>query len=134
LANGTTVAGTLGIQSTWPVMYKFNSVAIDSTGRMSIEFSFTCSASQYVSFFTSRNYVEIGPAFKGKLSIPLIGASRNNLFQYLGAPQIKDIHWDAFQTAYGVLILYYDNADKVNKIRFSTQKASSIKLCDEYSR
>ena len=87
-----------------------------------------------VSFFTSRNYVEIGPAFKGKLSIPLMGASRNNLFQYLGAPQIKDIHWDAFQTAYGVLILYYDNADKVNKIRFSTQKASSIKLCDEYSR
>jgi hypothetical protein len=81
-------------------------------------------------FYTARDYVEIGPAFKGKMSLPLIGASRNNLFQYLGAPQIKDTGWDAFQTAYGVLILYYDKADKVNKIQFSTEKASSIKLCE----
>jgi hypothetical protein len=87
-----------------------------------------------VFFYTGRDYVEIGPAFKGKLSLPLMGASRNTLFQYLGAAQIKDITWDAFQTAYGVLILYYDKAEKVNKIRFSTQKATSIKLCDEYSR
>jgi hypothetical protein len=83
-----------------------------------------------VYFYTARDYVEIGPAFKGKMSLPLIGASRNNLFQYLGAPQIKDTGWDAFQTAYGVLILYYDKADKVNKIQFSTEKASSIKLCE----
>ena len=82
-----------------------------------------------VSFFTSRDYIEIGPAFKGKLSIPLLGASRNNLFQYLGSPQIKDIEWDAFQTSYGILILYYDKADKVNKIQFSSQKANTIKLC-----
>lgn len=83
-----------------------------------------------ISFFTSRNYIEIGPAFKGKLSIPLMGASRSNLFQYLGAPQIKDISWDAFQTAYGVLILYYDKGDKVNKIQFSSEKANTIKLCE----
>jgi hypothetical protein len=83
-----------------------------------------------ISFYTGRDYVEIGPAFKGKMSVPLLGASRNNLFQYLGAPQIKDTGWDAFQTAYGVLILYYDKAGKVNKIQFSTEKASSIKLCE----
>ncbi len=83
-----------------------------------------------VYFYTSRDYVEIGPAFKGKLSIPLMGASRNDLFKWLGAPQIKDITWDAFQTQYGVLILYYDKDSKVNKIQFSTQTANTIQLCE----
>ena|SRR5258706_14785680 len=81
-------------------------------------------------FYTTRDYVEIGPAFKGTLSIPLMGAPRNGLFKWLGSPQIKDVNWDAFQTAYGVLILYYNNAAKVNKIQFSTQTASSIHLCE----
>jgi hypothetical protein len=83
-----------------------------------------------VSFYTTRDYVEIGPAFKGKISIPLMGAPRSGLFKWLGTPQIKDVKWDAFQTSYGVLILYYNDASKVNKIQFSTQTASSIKLCE----
>ena len=83
-----------------------------------------------VSFFTTRDYVEIGPAFKGKLSIPLMGASRNSLFNWLGSPQIKDVTWDAFQTAYGVLILYYDNEAKINKIQYSTKTVNSIQLCE----
>ena len=83
-----------------------------------------------VYFYTSRDYVEIGPAFKGTLSIPLMGAPRNGLFKWLGPPQIKDVIWDAFQTAYGILILYYDNAAKVNKIQFSTQSANAIHLCE----
>jgi hypothetical protein len=83
-----------------------------------------------VYFYTSRDYVEIGPAFKGKLSIPLMGAPRNGLFKWLGPPQIKDVSWDAFQTAYGVLILYYNKAAKVNKIRFSTRSANTIHLCE----
>lgn len=81
-------------------------------------------------FYTTRDYVEIGPAFKGKLSVPLMGISRNNLFKLLGSPKIKDVNWDAFQTSYGILILYYDKASKVNKIQFSTQSANSIKLCE----
>ena len=81
-------------------------------------------------FYTTRDYVEIGPAFKGALSIPLLGAPRQGLFKWLGAPQIKDVNWDAFQTAYGVLILYYNNASRVNKIQFSSQKANSIQLCE----
>lgn len=81
-------------------------------------------------FYTTRDYIEIGPAFKGKLSIPLLGASRNSLFKWLGTPQIKDVKWDAFQTAYGVLILYYNNASKVDKIQFSTQTANTIHLCE----
>ena len=81
-------------------------------------------------FYTSRDYIEIGPAFKGKLSLPLMGAARNGLFKLLGKPQIKDVSWDAFQTAYGVLILYYSKASKVNKIQFSSRSASTIELCE----
>ncbi len=83
-----------------------------------------------VYFYTTRDYIEIGPAFKGKLSIPLMGAARNSLFKWLGTAQIKDVSWDAFQTAYGVLILYYNKESKVNKIQFSTQSAGTIQLCD----
>ena len=83
-----------------------------------------------VYFYTTRDYVEIGPAFKGNLSIPLMGASRDGLFKWLGSPQIKEVSWDAFQTSYGILILYYNNAATVNKIQFSTQSANSIHLCE----
>ncbi|MDB5222641.1 MAG: hypothetical protein JWN83_1308 [Chitinophagaceae bacterium] len=83
-----------------------------------------------VYFYTTRDYIEIGPAFKGKLSIPLMGAPRNGLFKWLGQPQIKDVNWDAFKTNYGVLILYYNKAGKINKIQFSTRSASTIELCE----
>lgn len=81
-------------------------------------------------FYTSRDYVEIGPKFKGKLSLPLMGAGRNSLFKWLGNPKIKDAKWDAFTMSYGILILYYDKANKVNKIQFSTQGAETIQLCE----
>ena len=83
-----------------------------------------------VYFYTDRHYVEIGPDFKGTMTIPLMGAARNSLFKWLGTPQIKDVNWDAFQTAYGILILYYNKDSKVNKIQFSTQGASTIHLCE----
>ncbi len=51
------------------------------------------------------------------------------LFKWLGHAKIKDVNWDAFETAYGILILYYDKAGKVNKIQFSNQSAETIKLC-----
>jgi hypothetical protein len=83
-----------------------------------------------VYFYTGRNYVEIREKFKGKLSVPLMGAARNSLFKWLGNPAMKDTNWDAFQTSYGVLILYYNKANKVNKIQFSTETTSSINLCE----
>ncbi|MEP6949553.1 MAG: hypothetical protein ABI863_09785 [Ginsengibacter sp.] len=83
-----------------------------------------------VYFYTTRDYIEIGPAFKGKLSIPLMEAPRNSLFKWLGTPQIKDVTWDAFQTAYGILILYYDKDSKVNKIQFSSLSSNTIHLCE----
>lgn len=82
-------------------------------------------------FYTGRDYVEIGPKFKGKLSLPLMGANRKSLFKWLGHPKIKDINWDAFTTAYGTLILYYAKATgKVNKIQFSTLGTDVLKLCE----
>jgi hypothetical protein len=86
---------------------------------------------QDIYFFVSRNYIEIGPHFKGVLSVPLLGASRSKLFSLLGDPQIKQPRWDAFKTSYGILILYYNKENKVDRIQFSTQSASTIQLCDQ---
>jgi hypothetical protein len=81
-------------------------------------------------FYPSRNYIEIRQNFKGQLSLPLIGASRSSLFKWLGHPKIKDVSWDAFQTKYGILILYYNNAGKINKLQMSSKGTDSIKLCE----
>jgi len=81
-------------------------------------------------FFTARDYVEIGTGFKGKLSVPLMGAARNSLFKLLGHPKLKDVSWDAYQTQYGILIVYFNKAGKINKIQMSTQSVETIKLCD----
>ena len=80
-------------------------------------------------FYTARDYIEIGPNFKGKLSIPLMGTARTGVFKWLGNPKIKDVTWDAFQTEYGILILYYSKVNKVNKIQFSVIGTDAIKLC-----
>ena len=81
-------------------------------------------------FYVARNYIEIRDKFRGRLSIPLMGANRNGLFKWLGLPKIKDVNWDAYQTAYGILILYFTKAGKVNKIQFSTKTTDSINLCE----
>ncbi len=81
-------------------------------------------------FYTQRDYVEIGPKFKGKISIPLMGAARNSLFKTLGNPRLKDTNWDAFATSYGILVLSYDAAGKVKKIQFSTLPANQLSLCE----
>lgn len=81
-------------------------------------------------FYTSRDYIEIGPKFKGKLSIPLMGASRTGLFKWLGHPKIKDVNWDAFETSYGILIAYYNKANKIIKLQITNQSPDIIKLCE----
>ncbi|AXY75022.1 hypothetical protein D3H65_13975 [Paraflavitalea soli] len=83
-----------------------------------------------ISFYTGRDYIEIGEKFKGKISMPLIGASRGSLFKYLGNPLMKDDTWDAFQTSYGTLVLHYNKAKKVRLIQFSTKGTSTLSLCE----
>ena len=82
-----------------------------------------------LSFYTDRDYIEIGPKFKGKLSIPLMGAKRNTFFNTFGNPKLKDDTWDAFQTSYGIIILHYDKTSKVNLIQMSTLGTENIRLC-----
>lgn len=83
-----------------------------------------------VYFYTGRNYVEVREKFKGSLSIPLMGSARGGSFKWLGNPAMKDTNWDAYQTSYGILILYYNKANKVNKIQFSTETTNTINLCE----
>lgn len=81
-------------------------------------------------FYTDRDYVEVGPKFNGKLSIPLMGAARSSLFKWLGNPKLKDTGWDAYAMSYGTLVLHYDKAGKVNLIQFSTKDSSVLQLCE----
>ncbi|MFN8253908.1 MAG: hypothetical protein U0V75_18685 [Ferruginibacter sp.] len=83
-----------------------------------------------ISFKTERGYIEIGEKFKGKLSLPLMGASRGSLFKWLGYPKLKDNSWDAFQTKYGILIAYYNKAGKINKLQMSHYGTDNIRLCE----
>lgn len=83
-----------------------------------------------ISFYSARHYIEIAEGFKGKLSIPLMGSARGSLFKTLGNPRMKDDTWDAFQTSYGTLILYYNKANKVRMIQLSTEDTGTIRLCE----
>jgi hypothetical protein len=80
--------------------------------------------------YAKRNYIEIGPRFKGKLSLPLLGAKRGSLFSSLGNPKIKDDQWDAFEMQYGTLVLHYDATGKVKLIQFSTLGTGELSLCE----
>lgn len=81
-------------------------------------------------FFTERNYIEIGEQYKGKISLPLLGAVRGSLFNVLGNPSIKDVSWDAYQTKYGILILYFNKAGNIYKLQMSNRNAATLKLCE----
>lgn len=82
-------------------------------------------------FFIQRDYLVIGEKFKGKLSIPLLGAKQDDLFPWLGNPKLKDANWEAYQMSYGILIVYYNAKKLVNKIIISTKSVDEIDLCNE---
>jgi hypothetical protein len=86
-----------------------------------------------ISFYTKRKYIEVGPKFMGKTSIPLLGTKRNSLFKSLGNPKMKDDLWDAYEMQYGTLILHYDVAGPAGKVRFfqfSTLGTDLLSLCE----
>ena len=83
-----------------------------------------------VYFYTDRDYIEIKDKFKGKMSMPLFTTLRKGVFKYLGRPLLKDDTWEAFETAYGLVILYYNKAGKVNMIRMTTKSTQTLKLCE----
>jgi hypothetical protein len=81
-------------------------------------------------FFTERDYIEIGEKFKGQLSPAIMGADRSGLFKILGNPRIKDVEWDAFQTSYGIMVVYYNKEGKINKLQISNKSTDNLKLCE----
>ena len=84
-------------------------------------------------FYTKRDYIEIGPKFMGKTSVPLLGTKRNSLFKTLGNPKIKDDLWDAYEMQYGTLVLHYDVAGAAGKVKFfqfSTLTSEELNLCE----
>lgn len=81
-------------------------------------------------FYTGRDYIEIREKFKGRLSIPIMGAPRNGLFKWLGNPKVKDANFDVYTTSYGMMILSFNKAGKVNKIQFTTKSMEEINLCE----
>jgi len=81
-------------------------------------------------FYTKRDYIEIGPKFQGKLSLPLLASKRGSLFKTLGNPKMKDDKWDAYETSYGILVLHYDATGKVHHFQISTQGAETLSLCE----
>ena len=82
-----------------------------------------------VYFYTQRNYIEIGPAFKGQFSLPVMKSKRGSLYNRLGGPKLKDADWDAYQTQYGTLVLFYNKASVVNKIVITTYSTDELDLC-----
>lgn len=86
-----------------------------------------------VTFYTERKYFEIGPKFKGKMSLHVLGTPRNSLFKYFGNPKVKDVLWDAYETQYGTLVLHYTvagAAGKVRLIQMSTLGTDELSLCE----
>jgi hypothetical protein len=84
-------------------------------------------------FYTKRDYIEVGPKFTGKTSIPILGTKRNSLFSKLGNPKIKDDLWDAYEMQYGTLVLHYDVAGAAGKVKFfqfSTFGTDELNLCE----
>jgi hypothetical protein len=80
-------------------------------------------------YLVQRDYIVIGEKFKGKLTLPLIGAKQDALFPWFGNPKLKDANWEAYQMQYGTLIVYFNARKQVNKIIMSTKSTDEIQLC-----
>jgi hypothetical protein len=80
-------------------------------------------------YLVQRDYIVIGEKFKGKLTLPVMGAKQDALFAWFGNPKLKDAGWEAYQMQYGTLILYFNSKKVVNKIIISTKSTEEIQLC-----
>lgn len=94
----------------------------------------TCGGGVYlddkgVRFYTQRDYIVITNKFKGKFTAPVMGVKKGGLFAKFGNPKMKDANWEAYQMAYGIMIVYYSAAGVVNKVIISTKTTDDIDLC-----
>lgn len=83
-----------------------------------------------ICFYVQRDYVVITDAFKGKFTVPVLGAKSDDLFVRFGNPKVKDANWEAYQMAFGIMIVYYNMKGVINKVILSTKGADEIDLCN----
>lgn len=83
-----------------------------------------------ICFYIQRDYVVITEAFKGKFTVPVMGAKSDDLFVKFGNPKVKDANWEAYQMAFGIMIVYYNTKGTINKIILSTKGVDEIDLCN----
>jgi hypothetical protein len=83
-----------------------------------------------ICFYIQRDYVVITEAFKGKFTVPLFGAKSDDLFVKFGNPKVKDTNWEAYQMAFGIMIVYYNMKGTINKVILSTKGVDAIDLCN----
>ncbi|MBP6688120.1 MAG: hypothetical protein KA160_09705, partial [Lacibacter sp.] len=83
-----------------------------------------------ICFYIQRDYVVITDAFKGKFTVPVLGVKRDDLFVRFGNPKLKDSNWEAYQMAFGIMIVYYNTKGIVNKVILSTKSTEEIDLCN----
>ena len=96
--------------------------------------SSTCGGGVYfdnkgIRFYTQRDYIVISSTFKGKFTAPVLGAKKSSMFSRFGNPKLKDGNWEAYQMAYGIMIVYYSAAGISNKVIISTKSTDDIDLC-----
>lgn len=87
-------------------------------------------ADKGMTVFIQRDYFLFDQNFKGSFSVKLMGTKQGSLFSMLGNPKLKDANWEAYQMAYGTLILYFNTAKQVNKVIMSTKTTDDIQLCE----
>jgi hypothetical protein len=80
-------------------------------------------------FYVQRDYFVVTDKFKGKFTAPVLGLKKGGLFSRFGNPKMKDGNWEAYQMAYGIMIVYYNAKDVVNKVIISTKTTDDINLC-----
>jgi len=80
-------------------------------------------------FYTQRDYMVITDKFKGRFTAPVLGVKRGGMFKNFGNPKMKDANWEAYQMAYGIMIVYYNTGGVVNKVIISTSTTDNIDLC-----
>ncbi len=128
------MAGTVSDLQTKSAIVEIQTKFPCATSMVETDLGTTCAGVFFkdkdISFFTGRQYIEIGDKFKGKISPALMGVSRKNLFALLGHPKLKDTNWEAYQMGYGTLVLYYNAAGKINKIQMAAKSTDALKLCE----
>ena len=82
-----------------------------------------------VRFYTQRDYIVITDKFKGNFTAPVMGVKKGGLFARFGNPKLTDANWEAYQMAYGIMIVYYNARGVVNKVIISTKTTDDIDLC-----